>query len=130
MIATLDAPDTNLHIATPVERLLPEVAVACRELTKEFTAGDSKTVALANVDLDVYAGQLTFVAGPSGCGKTTLISVIAGLLEPERFAVEFDHAVEVANMDRDMVDSPDHHRASRCPGARRDDRRGAAPDNG
>src|SRR5208337_759021 len=32
--------------------------------------------------LDVCDGQLTLLVGPSGCGKTTLISIIAGLLNP------------------------------------------------
>ena len=32
--------------------------------------------------MDVHAGQITLLVGPSGCGKTTLISIVAGLLEP------------------------------------------------
>jgi putative ABC transport system ATP-binding protein len=64
-----------------------EVAVSCRGLSKEFVTGDTKTVALRDVDLVVYSGQLTFVAGPSGCGKTTLISIVAGLLEPTHGSV-------------------------------------------
>jgi len=39
-------------------------------------------VALANVDLDVYAGELLCLLGPSGCGKTTLLNAIAGFVEP------------------------------------------------
>ena len=82
MIATLDRSP-----ARAIRQSLPQVAVSCRQLTKEFIAGDMKTIALHEVDLEVYAGQLTFVAGPSGCGKTTLISIIAGLLEPTRGSV-------------------------------------------
>jgi putative ABC transport system ATP-binding protein len=59
-----------------------EPAVICRELTKEFGSGDSRVQALRGVDLEVYPGQLTLLVGPSGCGKTTLISIIAGLLDP------------------------------------------------
>jgi putative ABC transport system ATP-binding protein len=55
-------------------------AVVCRNVTKEFGAGEAKTVALRGVDLDVAYGQITLLVGPSGCGKTTLISIIAGLL--------------------------------------------------
>ena len=51
-------------------------------VTKEFGVSDTKTLALRGVDLDVYDGQLTLLVGPSGCGKTTLISIIAGLLNP------------------------------------------------
>src|SRR5689334_18788090 len=38
--------------------------------------------ALRGVDLDVYPGELTLLVGPSGCGKTTLLSVVAGILQP------------------------------------------------
>ncbi len=57
-------------------------AVVCRNVSKEFGVGDMRTVALREVELEVYAGQLTLLVGPSGCGKTTLISIIAGLLNP------------------------------------------------
>ncbi|MCI0357720.1 MAG: ABC transporter ATP-binding protein [Planctomycetaceae bacterium] len=57
-------------------------AVVCRGVTKEFGSGDTKTVALRGVDLDVRYGETTLLVGPSGCGKTTLISIIAGLLYP------------------------------------------------
>jgi putative ABC transport system ATP-binding protein len=58
------------------------VAVSCRGLTKAFGDGDARVWALRGVDMDVYAGQMTLLVGESGCGKTTLISVIAGLLDP------------------------------------------------
>jgi putative ABC transport system ATP-binding protein len=59
-----------------------ELAVRCRALTKCFGAGDNAVWALRGIDMDVYAGQLTLLVGQSGCGKTTLISIIAGLLDP------------------------------------------------
>jgi putative ABC transport system ATP-binding protein len=59
-----------------------EPAVVCRKVTKEFGAGDERTLALRGVDLEVEPGRMTLLVGPSGCGKTTLISIIAGLLDP------------------------------------------------
>jgi putative ABC transport system ATP-binding protein len=59
-----------------------ERAVICQGVTKEFGDGDSRTLALRGVNLEVYPGQMTLLVGPSGCGKTTLISIIAGLLDP------------------------------------------------
>jgi putative ABC transport system ATP-binding protein len=59
-----------------------EQAVHCRDVSKEFGAGDARTWALRGVELEVFAGQMTLLVGPSGCGKTTLISIIAGLLNP------------------------------------------------
>jgi putative ABC transport system ATP-binding protein len=56
--------------------------VLCRDVTKEFGTADTRTLALRGVNLEIFAGQMTLLVGPSGCGKTTLISVIAGLLNP------------------------------------------------
>jgi putative ABC transport system ATP-binding protein len=58
------------------------LAVSCRDLTKEFGQLDTRVQVLRGIDLEVYAGELTLLVGPSGCGKTTLLSVLAGLLEP------------------------------------------------
>ncbi|MEI6240436.1 MAG: ABC transporter ATP-binding protein [Planctomycetia bacterium] len=63
------------------------LAVHCRGVTKDFGAGDSLTRALRGVDLDVPFGELLMLVGPSGCGKTTLVSIIAGTLEPTDGAV-------------------------------------------
>jgi putative ABC transport system ATP-binding protein len=65
-----------------------ELAVSCRGLTKVFGAGDSVVRALRGVDIDVRQGELTLLTGPSGCGKTTLISIVAGLLDPTAGTVE------------------------------------------
>ena len=59
-----------------------EPAVVCAGLTKDFGKGETIVQALRGVNLEIYAGEMTLLVGPSGCGKTTLISVIAGLLQP------------------------------------------------
>jgi putative ABC transport system ATP-binding protein len=51
-------------------------------VTKVFGTGDAQVAALRGANLEVDAGAMTLLVGPSGCGKTTLISVIAGLLDP------------------------------------------------
>src|SRR5262249_4024249 len=57
-------------------------AVLCRDVAKEFGSHDTRTLALRGVNVEIFAGQMTLLVGPSGCGKTTLISIIAGLLNP------------------------------------------------
>jgi putative ABC transport system ATP-binding protein len=59
-----------------------EAAVLCEAVEKEFGDGESKNRVLKGIDLAIAPSELTLLVGPSGCGKTTLISVIAGLLEP------------------------------------------------
>jgi putative ABC transport system ATP-binding protein len=56
--------------------------VTCRKLVKEYRSGESRVLALRGVDLEVPPGELTLLVGPSGCGKTTLISILAGTLDP------------------------------------------------
>jgi putative ABC transport system ATP-binding protein len=56
--------------------------VRCRGLAKTFDSGGGRVLALRGVDMEVMPGAITLLVGPSGCGKTTLISLIAGLLNP------------------------------------------------
>jgi putative ABC transport system ATP-binding protein len=72
-----------------------EVAVRVRGVTKDFGSGDSIARALRGVDLDVPYGELLMLIGPSGCGKTTLVSIVAGTLQPT--------AGEVVVLGQDLV---------------------------
>jgi putative ABC transport system ATP-binding protein len=74
----------TLPIRKPKSTTRIQAAVSCTGVTKEFGVRGATTLALRGVDLDVHDGQLTLLVGPSGCGKTTLISVVAGLLNPTR----------------------------------------------
>jgi putative ABC transport system ATP-binding protein len=69
---------------TPVSdaRSAEDVAVRVRGVTKDFGSDGALTRALRGVDLDVAYGELLMLVGPSGCGKTTLVSIVAGTLEP------------------------------------------------
>jgi NitT/TauT family transport system ATP-binding protein len=42
----------------------------------------SATTALSDISLEVEEGEFVSILGPSGCGKTTLLSIIAGLIQP------------------------------------------------
>ena len=74
-------PDPPLAVAN-APSAAANLAVRCREVKKEFGTGDTRTQALRGVDLDLPRGELALLVGESGCGKTTLISLIAGLLDP------------------------------------------------
>ncbi len=67
---------------------MPTHAVICRNVTKDFGTGETRVQALQGVDADIEFGELTLLVGPRGCGKTTLISIMAGLLEPTGGEVE------------------------------------------
>lgn len=59
-------------------------AVSLRHLDKSF---DGRRV-LADLSLDVAAGEFLAVLGPSGSGKTTVMRIIAGFETPDRGTVE------------------------------------------
>src|SRR6516225_4956391 len=77
---------TALEISAAVDDFryvqVERTAVSARRVTKEFGSGDNRVSVLRGVDFDVQFGEMTLLVGPSGCGKTTLLSVIAGLLDP------------------------------------------------
>lgn len=59
---------------------------------------------LAGVDLEVRDGEFLCLLGPSGCGKTTLLRMLAGLVVPDRGAIEIDGvALAGPGPDRGMV---------------------------
>jgi putative ABC transport system ATP-binding protein len=62
--------------------------ITCRQVVKEYREGTNVQMALRGIDLTVHAGELFMLVGPSGCGKTTLISIIAGILDPTRGTCE------------------------------------------
>ncbi len=63
-----------------------------RDVSKHFVAPRTgvRTLAVANVSLDVESGEFVCVVGPSGCGKSTVLNLIAGLDTPTGGTVEKD----------------------------------------
>ncbi|SEM40585.1 NitT/TauT family transport system ATP-binding protein [Mesobacillus persicus] len=56
--------------------------LSIKELHHTYFTRSSATTALSDITLDVKEGEFISFLGPSGCGKTTLLSIIAGLIEP------------------------------------------------
>lgn len=48
---------------------------------------DTVVNVLENFNFDVEKGEFITVFGPNGCGKTTLLSIIAGLMEPDKGSI-------------------------------------------
>ena len=52
-------------------------------VTKTYTLGQQRIVAVNEVSLTIERGEFVAVMGKSGCGKTTLLSLIGGLDRPD-----------------------------------------------
>jgi len=76
-----------------------DVVFKTQAVTKVYETGDVKVYALAGVDLELFAGELTVLLGPSGSGKSTLLNILGGL----------DHATDgrVWFEDTELTNLPD-----------------------
>ena len=59
---------------------MSEPAIAVTELRKSFGPKE----AVAGIDLEIASGSLAGLVGPNGAGKTTSLSMMTGLLRPDR----------------------------------------------
>ena len=82
-----DAPATGIAAVTDIvssvmaeDEPASDAALALRGVTKVF----GQTRAVDGIDLTVPAGTFYGLVGPNGAGKTTTLSMIAGLLRPDR----------------------------------------------
>ncbi|WNF36149.1 ABC transporter ATP-binding protein [Bacillaceae bacterium IKA-2] len=53
-----------------------------KNVDKTFFSQETATTALKDISLSIENGEFISLIGPSGCGKTTLLSLIAGLIQP------------------------------------------------
>ena len=58
---------------------MPNVVLRAEGLTKRY----GELVAVNNLSLDIYEGEVFGFLGPNGAGKTTSISMMCGLLKPD-----------------------------------------------
>lgn len=58
------------------------------QLSRHYTVGKEKIVALDKVDLEIEKGKICAILGTSGSGKSTLLNMLAGLEKPTAGAVQ------------------------------------------
>jgi nitrate/nitrite transport system ATP-binding protein len=62
--------------------------LSLRGVTKRYAGAAGVSEVLGGIDLDVAEGEFIAILGFSGAGKTTLVSAIAGLIEPDEGMIE------------------------------------------
>lgn len=73
--------------------LMRKPFIRLKGLRKTYHTRGEQLLALSNVTMDVYSGELISLVGPSGCGKTTILKILAGLQDYE------DGVVQIGNDD-------------------------------
>jgi len=86
-----------LTTVTPV-RAHPAHPVSLRGVGRTFTNRGRAHPVLADVDLEVGAGEIVALLGTSGCGKSTLLREVCGLDTPTSGQILIDHTT-VAGVD-------------------------------
>ncbi|QOV96018.1 ABC transporter ATP-binding protein [Novosphingobium sp. ES2-1] len=79
--------------------------LSLKDLRKSYEGkSGGVTEVLGGIDLDVEEGEFTAILGFSGAGKTTLISAIAGLVEPDAGEILLrGKAIDGPDKDRGLV---------------------------
>jgi len=49
------------------------------------------TVAVKNINYEIFSGDFVAILGPSGCGKTTLLKMIGGFVDPSSGKIEIEN---------------------------------------
>ena len=65
------------------------VIIDAQHVQKTYGKGDAKVVALADVSLKVYDGELLTILGSSGSGKSTLLNSLGGMDLPESGIINY-----------------------------------------
>ena len=83
---------------------MPEPLVEIRNLAKSYTRGGQIVPVLADITLDIHAGDFTALMGPSGSGKTTLLNLIAGIDKPDSGVLRVQGVDIAALGERELAD--------------------------
>ncbi|XP_052615063.1 ATP-binding cassette sub-family A member 17-like isoform X4 [Peromyscus californicus insignis] len=59
-------------------------AIEIQHLYKVFYRGRSKCIAVKDLSVNLYKGQITVLLGHNGAGKTTVCSILTGLISPSK----------------------------------------------
>ena len=78
--------------------------VEIRNLAKSYVRGGQAVPVLADITLDIEAGDFIALMGPSGSGKTTLLNLIAGIDKPDSGSLHVDGVDIAALSEADLAD--------------------------
>jgi len=79
---------------------IAESVLKAEKITKQVSSPEGTLTILAEVDLEIAAGETVAIIGASGAGKSTLLALLAGLDEPSSGRVWLNGS-ELTTLDED-----------------------------
>ena len=83
-------------------KIMNDVVVDARDLTKVYTMGEVKVHALRGLSVKINQGEVVGIMGPSGSGKSTLMNILGCLDRPTDGEYYLD-GVSVATLNDDQL---------------------------
>lgn len=85
---TLAKTDTANRFETAAANPAGDPTLRLTNITKHFAG----IMALSDVSVDIYPGEVHAILGENGAGKSTLMNVISGVLQPQIGSIDFEGA--------------------------------------
>ncbi|MDR1571363.1 MAG: ABC transporter ATP-binding protein [Clostridiales Family XIII bacterium] len=76
--------------------------IEVRHIRKVYRMGEERIVALDDVSLDIFRGEIVCFLGTSGSGKSTFLNMVAGLEKPTRGEIVVG-GIELHKLDEEAV---------------------------
>lgn len=76
--------------------------IAVRGLCRGYAMGDERVIALRNINLTFYEGEICCIFGASGSGKSTLLNLLAGMEKPNRGSIVID-GTDITRLSEDQM---------------------------
>lgn len=98
VVETVEAIDQSMKgSATNIitKAVMPECIIEVKDLRKVYKVGTERVVALNQINLSIFKGEICCILGTSGSGKSTLLNMMAGLEKPTKGSIEIKgHAID------------------------------------
>ena len=94
-VESIDPSMTGSTTNANAKAIKPECIIEVKDLRKVYKVGTERVVALNQINLSIFKGEICCILGTSGSGKSTLLNMMAGLEKPTKGSIEIKgHAIE------------------------------------
>ena len=74
---------------------MKKILLEIKNLKKVYHNKQGETLAVDNVNFDVYQQEILAIVGPSGCGKSTILSILSDLNKKSDGKIVFHDKEEI-----------------------------------